>query len=87
MYQRFPAEGSTIPFYEGIAGASWGSSDAEHRKSISGGVIFWKGNVIKGYSRMQLCITLSSCQSELIAVCQISQECIGLRHLLVGTIS
>ena len=33
------------------------------------------------YSRMQHCITLSSCESEVIAVCQISQECIGLRHL------
>ena len=84
QFQRFPAESDTVPFYEGLTGvsdASWGSSDSEKRRSISGGVIYWKGNVIKAYSRMQHCITLSSCESEVIAVCQISQECIGLRHL------
>ena len=85
LYQEYPANSTSIPFYDGITGvsdASWGSSDAEQRRSISGGVIYWKGSVIKGYSRMQHCITLSSCESEVIAVCQISQECIGLRHLV-----
>ena len=85
LYQEYLANSTSIPFYDGITGvsdASWGSSDAEQRRSISRGVIYWKGSVIKGYSRMQHCITLSSCESEVIAVCQISQECIGLRHLV-----
>ena len=85
LYQKFPADCTNIPEHDGIVGvsdASWGSSDVERRKSISGGVIYWKGSVIKAYSRMQHCITLSSCESEVIAVCQISQECIGLRHLV-----
>ena len=84
QFQRFPAESDTVPFYEGLTGvsdASWGSSDSEKHRSISGGVIYWKGSVVKVYSRMQHCITLSSCESEVIAVCQIPQECIGLRHL------
>ena len=88
LHQEHPANSTSIPFYDGITGvsdASCGSSDAEQRRSISGGVISvicWKGSVIKRYSRMQHCITLSSCESEVIAVCQISQECIGLRHLV-----
>ena len=85
LYQEYPANSTSISFYDGITGvsdASWGSSDAEQWRSISGGVIYWKGSVIKGYSRVQHCITLSSCESEVIAVCQISQECIGLRHLV-----
>ena len=76
LYQEYPANSASIPFYDGITGvsdASWGSSDAEQQRSISGGVIYWKGSVIKGYSRVQHCITLSSCESEVIAVCQISQ--------------
>ena len=85
MYQQYPANSASVPFYDGLRGvsdASWGSSDSEKRRSISGGAIFWKGSLLKGYSRLQHCVTLSSCESEVIAVCQISQECIGLRHLV-----
>ena len=53
LYQKFPADCTNIPEHDGIVGvsdASWGSSDVERRKSISGGVIYWKGSVIKAYS-------------------------------------
>ena len=65
-----------------VADASWGPSDMEGRRSTTGGVIYWRGCVIKAISRLQTSISLSSCESETIAVCQIMQECIGLRNLV-----
>ena len=43
--------------------------------------MIWKDSYIKGYSRVQGCVTLSSCESEVIAMCQLAQECVGLRHV------
>ena len=77
-------ETPVLPEYDelsGVSDASWGSSDLENRRSTSGGLIFWKGSMIKGYSRLQGCITLSSCEAEIIAVCQLAQECLGVRHV------
>ena len=84
LFQRFPAGKPVLPEYDelsGVSDASWGSSDLENRRSTSGGLIFWKGSMIKGYSRLQGCITLSSCEAEIIAVCQLAQECLGVRHV------
>ena len=38
-----------LPEYDGLIGvsdASWGSSDFEKRRSVSGGSVIWKGKVI-----------------------------------------
>ena len=73
-----------LPEYGGLTGvsdASWGSSDLERRRSTSGSVIFWQGSLVKAYSRLQGCVTLSSCEAEIIAVCQLTQECLGIRHI------
>ena len=85
LFHRFPSESTSIPFYDGLIGvsdASWGSSDFEKRRSVSGGLLYWKGSVVKGFSRLQGCITLSSCEAEVVSVCQTSQECLGLGHLV-----
>ena len=84
LFQRFPAGNDVLPEYDGLSGvsdASWGSSDLERRRSTSGGLVFWQGSMIKGYSRLQGCITLSSCEAEIIAVCQLVQERLGIRHV------
>ena len=52
------------------------------REDQSVGLLYWKGNVVKGFSRLQGCITLSSCEAEVITVCQTAQECLGLRRLV-----
>ena len=37
--------------------------------------------MVKGFSRLQGCVTLSSCEAEIIAVCQLTQECLGIHRL------
>ena len=64
-----------------ISDASWGLSDLERRRSTSGGLVLWQGSLVKGYSRLQGCVTLSSCEDEIITVCQLTQECLGIRHV------
>ena len=86
LFHQFPEENMHIDYYDydgliGISDASWGSSDVEKRRSVSGGLIIWRGCVVKSFSRLQGCVTLSSCEAEVVAVCQVAQECIGLRHL------
>ena len=62
-----------------VSDASWGSTETRH--SVSGGSVFWLGSLVKAYSRVQKSITLSSCESEVIGICGLMQECLGLRHL------
>ena len=62
-----------------VSDASWGSTETRH--SVSGGTVFWLGSLVKAYSRVQKSITLSSCESEVIAICGLMQECLGLRHV------
>ena len=66
----------------GVADASWGPSDFESRKSTTGGAIYWKGCLVKAISRLQAAISLSSCESETIGICQVMQESAGLRTLI-----
>lgn len=62
-----------------VSDASWGSGESRH--SVSGGTVFWLGSLVKAYSRVQKSITLSSCESEVIGICGLMQECLGLRHV------
>ena len=62
-----------------VSDASWGSTESRH--SVSGGTVFWLGSRVKAYSRVQKSITLSSCESEVIGICGLMQECLGLRHV------
>merc|ERR1712185_717320 len=52
------------------------------RKSPSGGAIMIGGHFIKGWSRTQNHITLSSAEAELIALVKCSAELLGIRSML-----
>ena len=54
----------------------------ETRKSTSGGAIMIGGHFIKGWSRTQNHITLSSAEAELIALVKCSTELLGVRSML-----
>ena len=48
------------------------------RKGISGAFIFVLNSLIKGFSRHQSCVSLSSCESELFSIQESVQEAVGL---------
>ena len=52
------------------------------RKSTSGGAIMIGGHFIKGWSRTQNHVTLSSAEAELIALVKCSSELLGVRSML-----
>ena len=52
------------------------------RKSTSGGAIMGGGHFIKGWSRTQNHIPLSSAEAELIALVKWSAELMGVRSML-----
>ena len=84
----FPTEyvmAVTCPNQEGllvVSDASWGPNDMEKRKSTTGGAIYWHGCLLKAVSRVQGCVTLSSCEAEVISLCTMVKEAIGIRHLV-----
>jgi hypothetical protein len=51
-------------------------------KSTSGGVIVRGTHFLKGWSRTQQCITLSSAEAELVAMCKLAAELIGVLSML-----
>ena len=51
-------------------------------KSTSGGVIVMGTHFLTGWSRTQQCITWSSAEAELVAMCKLSAELIGLLSML-----
>jgi hypothetical protein len=51
-------------------------------KSTSGGVIVRGTHFLKGWSRTQQCITLSSAEAELVAMCKLSAELLGVLSML-----
>ena len=63
-------------------------TDADHagclrtRKSTSGGVILWGKALVKGWSRTQPLIALSSGESELAAVAKAAAEGLGMKSVL-----
>ena len=87
FYQKFPAENLKIPNdvkseLVTYCDSSWGSSNAEMRKSCAGYVIVWKNCPLKLVSRLQTSVALSSCESETIGLLYASQETLGIRHLV-----
>lgn len=62
--------------------ASWGSQESTQRRSCSGYVIFWRNCLLKGVSRLQTSIALSSCESETISLLHAAQESCGIRQLV-----
>ena len=71
---------SPVPPDVGVSDAS--RDIVEKRQSISGGLIIRRSSVAKSFSRLQGCLTLSSCEAERVSVCQVAQKCLGLRHLV-----
>ena len=70
---------------EGIAvftDASWGGQESQQRRSCTGFVITWRGCAVKMISKLQVPVSLSSCESEVIALVQAAQEACGVRQLL-----
>ena len=64
------------------ADASWAPQASLGRKSVSGIAIFYRGCLIKGISRVQGCVSLSSCEAELRAILTAVQESEGIATLI-----
>ena len=62
--------------------ASWGALESEQRRSCSGYVLTWRHCVLKCVSKLQICIALSSCEAETVALLQAAQEALGLSKLI-----
>ena len=61
--------------------ASW-ASNANDRKSTSGGVILHGRHYVKSWSKTQSLVALSSAESELYALVKASSEALGLRSMI-----
>ena len=90
-YQTFPVEcAEDLPFlhpYDGVtvvSDASW--APGKDRRSVTGFCLYTHGSCVKACSRLQSCVALSSCEAEIIATAQSTQEAIGLRHLCEFTV-
>jgi hypothetical protein len=59
------------------------AGDKTTRRSTSGSVVFHNGNLVDWASKLQKCITLSSCEAELIALSQTTQDTIWIKRLLL----
>lgn len=69
---------------EGLVGysdADW-AGDPETRRSTTGFVFLYAGGAISWGSRLQHCVTLSSMESEYVALGETSQEAVWLRKVL-----
>ena len=64
------------------ADASWAPQASLGRKLVSGIAIYYRGSLIKGISRIQGCVSLSSCEAELRAILTAVQESEGLATLI-----
>ena len=64
------------------ADASWAPQASLGRRSVSGIAIFYRGCLIKGISRVQNCVSLSSCEAELRAILTAVQEGEGISTLI-----
>ena len=88
--QVFPAgsgetleeEGATLVAF---CDSNWGSESSTGRKSTSGGVIYVVAGslwfCVKGYSRLQTVVALSSAEAELFAIAEAAKEISGLGQL------
>ena len=70
--------GSKIVIY---SDASWAPLRSLKRRSISGMAAFYKGSLVKAFSRIQSIVATSSCEAELSAIAECVQESVGLNRL------
>ena len=63
-------------------GPSWAPQASLGRRSVSGIAIFYRGCLIKGISRVQGCVSLSSCEAELRSIPTAVQESEGIATLI-----
>ena len=61
--------------------ASW-ASNANDRKSTSGGVLMRGGHYLKSWSKTQSHVALSSCEAELYALVKTSSEALGFKSIV-----
>jgi hypothetical protein len=65
---------------EGFTDSDWAGC-RRTGKSTSGGVLMIGGHFIKGWSRTQNSVTLSSAEAELVALCKLSAELLGVMSM------
>lgn len=65
----------------GFSDADW-AGDLKTRKSTTGWTFLYAGGAVSWASRLQQCVTLSSMESEFVALCETSQEAVWLLNLL-----
>ena len=63
----------------GFSDASW-----ELQHSTSGWVVFWQGAALTWGSSKQHCISLSSCEAEIVALSEATKELVYVRRFLSG---
>ena len=66
---------------EGYTDSDWAGCKTTG-KSTSGGVEMIGEHFIKGWSKTQSCVTLSSGEAELVAMCKLSAELLGIISLV-----
>ncbi|KAK4342514.1 hypothetical protein RND71_038330 [Anisodus tanguticus] len=71
----------TNPNLIGFSDSDW-AGDVDDRKSTSGGCFYLDNNLISWYSRKQNCVSLSTAESEYVAVGSYRSQLIWLRHML-----
>ena len=65
---------------EGYSDSDWAGCRVTG-KSTSGGVVMIGEHYVKGWSRTQNCDTLSSGEAELVAMCKVTAETIGILNM------
>lgn len=61
--------------------ASWAPMRVLKRRSITGACFFYRGSLVKAFSRLQQVVALSSCESELSALAESIQESMGIQRI------
>ena len=87
IHQSFPAP--ELPITDGhsdglvaFCDASWAPLLTLKRRSISGSYVFYRGSLVKAYSRLQVLIALSSCEAELAAIAECGVELAGIKRMV-----
>jgi hypothetical protein len=61
--------------------SDWGG-DIKTRRSTTGSLIFHNSNLVHWTSKLQTCISLSSCEAEIIAMSQTAQDLLWMQNLI-----